>query len=97
MAKDILLNDENDLLFKGGDLAIGDSTLQHQRHLFLAQKGSFKQSPVSGIGITDSINDDDMGYLYANIQKQFELDGMEVNSVEVFTNGKIKTDADYRS
>lgn len=92
---DILLDDDNDLLIEDGDFVIGESTKHHQKHLLLAQKGEYKQSPKVGIGISDFLEDDDFSGIDVEIQKQFELDGQKVNSIEVFNDGKVIIDAGY--
>lgn len=95
MPNDILLDEDDDLDFRFGDLLIGESTRQHQRHLFLTEKGQNKRVPVSGIGIGGWQNDDDLSPLYSDVQRQFELDGMQVTSIEIFTDGKIVLDGIY--
>ena len=43
--KDIRLDDDLDLVFKDGDFAISESSIQHQKLLILSDKGEFKESP----------------------------------------------------
>jgi hypothetical protein len=95
MPTDILLDENDDLRIENGDLVVGESTMQHQRHLFLGDKGHFRNSPISGIGISNYQNDDELGELYGEIQKQFELDGQEVGEIEILRNGKIKVEGEY--
>lgn len=92
---DILSDDSNDLIIKDGDFLIGESTRQHKKDLLLAQKGEYKQSPGTGIGIADFLEDDNFAGIDVEIQKQYELDGMKVNSIAVYNDGTIKDDASY--
>lgn len=97
--KDILLDETGDLLIKDGDIVVGESTEQHQKHLLLAQKGDFRQHPQIGVGLSDFLNDDALRDLPAAIQKEFENDGMKVKKINVIKkeNDKmgLKIDASY--
>lgn len=93
--KDILLDENFDLMVKDGDFVIGDSTEQNKALLLLAQKGEFRQWPDTGVGINDYLEDDELSELGVEIQKQFELDGMKRLNIEVFENGNIVTDGEY--
>jgi len=93
--KDILLDDQGELIFRNGDLFIGDSTQQHQDDIILSQKGHYKQNPYIGVGIQDFILDDASDEeIIATIQQQFELDGMKINDLKI-DNGNIEIDANY--
>lgn len=48
MRKDILHNDEADLFFSEGDLAVGNSDLQHVQDIVLTMKGEWKKYPLQG-------------------------------------------------
>ena len=39
---DLLLDDDLDMCVKGGDLAIGESTVQHQALLLFANQGEWR-------------------------------------------------------
>ena len=45
---DILLNEDNDLVIAGGDLAVGLSDEQHIQHILQAAPGHYKQWPLLG-------------------------------------------------
>ncbi len=92
--RDILLDDNNDLLVGSGDFGVGDASAQSQRLLLLLNKGELKQSPLTGVGITSYIDDEDAAGLMRSIRTEFVKDGIRVKKID-FTNGKITTDAEY--
>ena len=47
---------EDDLLISGGDFAIEHADQQNLVHILLSQKGSYKEFPVLGVGISSYIN-----------------------------------------
>jgi hypothetical protein len=79
---DILLDENFDLKFENGDIQIGESTRQHQQLIILTEKGSNRQYPTRGVGITNFINDDLVGGLNSVIKRELELDGMIVKAVQ---------------
>ena len=92
---DILLDSTTgDLLLNGGDIAYGESTLQHQRDILIARAGDYRYAPTVGVGVKDYVNDDDAETLLRSITQQFTADGMRVNRV-AFANKKISIDASY--
>lgn len=95
MPNDILLNQDGTPVIENGDFVIGESTEQHQKLLLISQKGDFRQYPFIGVGIDNFLNDDEISDLGAEIQKEFEKDGMTVNKVRVTDIGKVNIDANY--
>lgn len=99
---DILLGiDENaadidDLLIANGDLVIGESTLQHQRHLLIAEKGEYKENPTVGVGIYGFLLDDNVEDMMRTVVQEFSKDGMLVDSVKLNNDGKLAIDAEYQ-
>lgn len=91
---DVLLDDEFDLLIKNGDLVIGESTYQHQQLLLLAEKGEIREFPTRGVGIRTWLLDDQAGNLNGAIKREFEADGMRVESVNT-RGGNINVVANY--
>ncbi|SHJ76223.1 hypothetical protein SAMN02745146_0102 [Hymenobacter daecheongensis DSM 21074] len=51
MAKDILLDEEDDLLIVNGDLVIGDSEEQEVGLILRTNQGDWRQSPLTGFGV----------------------------------------------
>lgn len=91
---DFLLDESFDLKFENGDLVIGESTQQHQQLLLLAGKGEFREFPTRGVGIMGWLLDDQAGNLNGAIKREFEADGMTVESVNT-RNGQINIEAAY--
>lgn len=81
---DFITGDDGDILFKDGDLAIGESTEHHQRDLLLAMPGDFRQHPTVGVGIRMELNNSiTQDELRIALQREMERDGMVVASVVV--------------
>lgn len=94
--QDIYLDSNNDLSLKNGDFVIEASTLQHQNHIVLAQKGEYKQYPEIGVGILTELLNENPRELLNQIRRNFEYDGMQVTSLKITTNGNIAVDAVYK-
>lgn len=83
-----------DLVFINGDIAYGESTLQHQRDLLQAHPGDYRYAPTVGVGVQDFAKDDDPENMLRAIAQQFVQDGMTINKI-VFANNKVSVDASY--
>ena len=94
MSKDILLNDSGDLMVRNGDFVIGESDGQHIQHIFEAEPGDFKQSPLVGLGIRKKINGIFNGIFRREAMIQLLADGFTVNKL-VIEKENIEIDA-YR-
>jgi hypothetical protein len=95
MVKDILIDGASGgLLIKDGDLAIGESTAQHQNDLLLLQKGALKYEPLIGVGVADFVDDEGMEDMFRTIRKEYAKDGMKVNELKE-VNGELIIDAEY--
>ena len=55
---DILLGDDNDLVFANGDIAIGDGNIQNVMEIIRSFPGFFKQYPLLGVGLYSDLNAD---------------------------------------
>lgn len=91
---DILLDSGFDLMIGNGDLATGNSDLQHQQLLLACNKGDFKENPAVCVGAAGWLKDEDESGLLAEVKKEFEKDGLEVKEV-IMTDGKLNIDANY--
>ncbi|GAA4465249.1 hypothetical protein GCM10023093_17070 [Nemorincola caseinilytica] len=99
---DIALDNEadDDMLITGpaddGDLAVIESTREHQRQLLLNNKGDFKENPTVCVGVINYIDDEeDTGALMREIAAQYALDGMTVQKV-IREAGDIVSNAEYK-
>lgn len=92
---DLLLDEAGDLQISEGDFVIGDATLQHQRHIIVAQKGEYKEHPEIGVGIDNALLDENPKTLLTQIRRNFEYDGMQVNTIQINNDGSITVDAPY--
>lgn len=93
---DFLSDENDDLYIVDGDLAFGESTLQHQRDLLLIQPGELRQFPRIGAGIhrelLNSASPDDMRVI---IQREMEADGMIVDKLTVTKEFDVELIAHY--
>ncbi|WP_442589204.1 hypothetical protein ACSBL2_24610 [Pedobacter sp. AW31-3R] len=89
--KDILLDDNLDLAFEGGDFIVGDAEDQHQQLILLASQGSFRESPLTGINIISymktGFNRTQVDELKQKCRVQLQYDGyanafIQINSFE---------------
>jgi hypothetical protein len=78
-AYDIQLTDAHDLLIANGDFVTDMSDERHIQHILIAEKGGYKNMPMVGVGIGNSINApaDELTRLAlrTRIQLQLEYDG----------------------
>lgn len=95
MPQDYLHDDDFDLKIENGDFVVGESTQQHQQLLLLLEKGELRQYPKTGVGLKTFLNDDNIGDLNQEIQKQFEADGMTISKLKIFSDGKAEIAAVY--
>jgi hypothetical protein len=96
--KDILLDDDGDLLIKDGDLVFGASDQQHINDLLICLPGHIREFPLAGIGIQKYIGApftlEIINALQKRIQLQLELDGYKVNSIIINSFTDITIDAE---
>lgn len=64
--KDVLLDDNMDLLIENGDFFVADGEEQHQQILLIASQGSFRASPLTGVNIAKYIK---TGFTQAQIDQ----------------------------
>lgn len=92
---DFKLDQNGDIAIENGDFVIGDATLQHQEHIIIAQKGEYKEHPEIGVGIANALNDESPRQILTQIRRNFEYDGMTVNTLDIDELGNITIDAPY--
>ena len=95
--RDILLDENDDLLIRNGDFVIGESDNQHQQHILIANKGEYKESPEVGVGISKMLNDDSYDEMMIEMKKQLEYDGMKIKNIRFEENGKLIIDGKYKN
>lgn len=93
---DIQLNESNDVQITGGDLAVGESTHQHQMLLLLCNKGEFKQFPDRCVGVSNYIENEDDGAVSREIHTEFAKDGMKISHIKV-NMPNIQVEAEYEN
>ncbi len=80
------------------DLVEGPADEQHQQLLLITKKGAWKETPETGAGIENYLNDDDINGMLREVRSQFEADGQQVNSIDFNqTEGQLIFDAYYNS
>ncbi len=93
---DILVDDNGAVqVTTGGDIAIGYSNQQHQKHLLLFEKGALKENITVGVGAARFIEAEDEAGLLREISVQFAGDGLKIDSLKIDASGKLNIQADY--
>ncbi len=76
MAKDIFLDDDNDLLFMNGDFAVGESEEQEIKMILQAVKNDYKQHPQLGVSLVEYIENSGRNIaLKQEIKLNLRMDG----------------------
>ena len=78
-------------------LIIGSTLRQNQALILIAQEGEFKYKPELGIGIEDMILSEAYLQYRHKIRKHFEMDGLRVETLEVYENKPIVIEAYYNN
>ncbi|CAM1361533.1 conserved hypothetical protein [Tenacibaculum litopenaei] len=89
---------DQDLLFYQGDLYLAEASQQNIEHLLLAQKGSYKEYPLLGVGIENYLRGNsaiNKLRLEAEIEKQLEFDNFKVRLIDVTNLNAIQIDGNY--
>ncbi|MFC4636188.1 hypothetical protein ACFO3O_19935 [Dokdonia ponticola] len=89
---------EDDLEIMNGDFCIDEASQQNLTHILLSQKGSFKEYPILGVGLTRYINSPDSTArlrLENEIDKQLIYDNFNVRTLDVNDLKNIKIDGNY--
>ena len=76
-------------------LTVGKTLYQNQALILMMQAGEIKTSPAVGVGLRNILLDDDKALWRRRIRMQMELDGQQVQSVQIGTDNKLKIDASY--
>lgn len=94
-AKDIILDDSNDLVINSlGDFDVQDSDQQHVILIVNTYLGQWKQSPFVGVGIIRYLNSSGQQQtLKRNMTVQMIADGYQVNEIILKENTLYYIDA----
>ena len=95
--KDILIDiEEGDLAHANGDLVIGNSSVQNQKHLMMGGVNDWKQWPTDMVDFPNLLLDEaSLGELRADITRKFEADGMKTVKLTGKTFETLKVYASY--
>lgn len=93
--KDILLTSEAEIMVQNGDFVIGEAIEQQQALLLIAHQGEFKSTPEVGVGISDLLLGEELLEYRHKIRNQYMMDGLKINSLELYEIGSLKIDAEY--
>lgn len=99
MAQDILLDPVTlDVQIANGDFVVGKVDEQNVQLLLLTMPGQIRQSPFSGIGISQLINSEvSESELRHTINVQLKLDGVVKRKVTFLPDGNLNIEAEYGS
>lgn len=84
---DVLLNDDLDLAIDSGDFIADEAEEQHQQLILIASQGSFRESPLTGVNITQYIKTGftqaQIDALKQKIRLQFQYDGYKQSFITI--------------
>ncbi|KAF0203155.1 MAG: hypothetical protein FD170_1427 [Bacteroidetes bacterium] len=92
--RDILLDENYDLLIEGGDFVVGDCLNQQVALLLLASKGNIRSAPNNGVGLPEYLLGEDNDQLNAEIRLEFKKDNLKVRKIMI-TSTKLTVDAEH--
>lgn len=87
---------EGDIDLSSGDLALVESTEQHQRDMLIAAQGWYKESPEIGVDSINFLMDSTPDEYLRTIRKQSEKDGFRVDDIYV-KGGEIVIEGEYEN
>lgn len=93
---DIQLNTEIDLLIANGDFSVGETTNQDVFLLLSCDKGSIKQYPTIGVGISNMLGDNDINVWKRSIREECNKVGLLIDYLNISNNGQIELKAKYK-
>lgn len=83
MAKDILLDQDNDLQIMNGDFIIGESLMQEVGIILQMNQGELKSDPLIGANLTTRIRGvKDNLKLQRHIETQLEMDDKDYDEIK---------------
>ena len=89
---------EEDIEIKDGDFRVAEASQQNLTHILLSQKGSYKEFPILGVGLSRYLNSPDSTArlrLENEIDKQLIFDNFNVTTLDVNDLKNIRIDGNY--
>ena len=94
MAKDILLDEEDDLLIENGDFVVDASEEQEVGLILRTSQGDWRASPLTGFGVARRTrNEVNRPQFERELSSQLELDGFDDSQVTLATDGQLLINA----
>ena len=94
MASDILLDEDDDLLFENGDLVLGASEEQEISLILRTNQGDWRQSPLTGFGVGKRTrNEVNRSEFERELDTQLRLDGFDDTQVRLTEQGELSINA----
>lgn len=93
--KDILIGQDGDLQIVNGDFVLGEALEQQIEHLFLADKGAYKDYPIIGVGIKSMLNNRLKGpqEIVREGKLQLQSDGWQQIDLQITNGDKVNVHA----
>lgn len=83
----ILLDENGELMVQNGSVQIGDNSLQCVQHLILAWTGEYKNAPLLGGNVKNTINGVPDPFWVGDVKKQAKLALVNIDSIVFNENG----------
>ncbi|MBE9468970.1 MAG: hypothetical protein IMY72_11725 [Bacteroidetes bacterium] len=92
--QDFILDENRDLICENGDFTSGNSDAQNVDLLLVSTKGSYKESPVIGVGLIHWLKTQNASLrsMRREIIVQLENDGYKASNFSVEDNGEFNLD-----
>ena len=91
---DVKQQENGDIDITTGDIQLTEPTAQHQRDLLVATQGSYKETPIVGVGAINYLNDNERPGFLRSVNKEFSRDGMKVHELKM-PGRELIIDAEY--
>lgn len=83
--KDLLLNEDGDLHFKGSDVVIGEATAQTVQTILTAHAGEFKETPTLGVGVVKKLKSPNDPFFTGTVKQNLKIGNIDAKKVELDT------------
>lgn len=88
---DILLDQNNDIITKNGDIVVEDAPEQQLGAILNAQSGNFRRWPTLGANLADKVNGPfDSRDIFAAVSNALRLDGWRLDNIDLSDVGGVK-------